>query len=127
MRDYISPSLDTTISASGYMAYFFATHPDQWDLLLNTPELVPNAIEEVVRLTTPIRSFSRYVTEDTEISGTKIEKGSRVMVIYGSANRDETFWDEPDRFRQVAKLEAEEIKTRKELILGLVLVEDLHE
>ena len=98
MRDYISPSLDTTISASGYMAYFFATHPDQWDLLLSNPDLVPNAIEEVVRLTTPIRSFSRYVAEDTEISGTKIEKGSRVMVIYGSANRDETYWVEPDRF-----------------------------
>ena len=60
--------------------------------------MVPNAIEEVVRLTTPIRSFSRYVSKDTEISGTKIEKGSRVMVIYGSANRDETFWDEPDSF-----------------------------
>ena len=38
------------------------------------------------------------MSEDTEISGTKIEKGSRVMVIYGSANRDETFGDEPDRF-----------------------------
>ena len=68
MRDYISPSLDTTISASGYMAYFFATEPDQWELLLSTPDLVPNAIEEVVRLQT-YRSFSRYVAEDAEISG----------------------------------------------------------
>ena len=106
MRDYISPSLDTTISASGFIPYLFAQNPDQWELLQARPDLIPNAVEEVVRLASPIRSFSRYVAEDTEVSGVPVPRGSRMMVIYGSANRDETFWDEPDRFditREVRK------------------------
>ena len=98
MRDYISPSLDTTISASGFIPYLFAENPDQWELLQAQPHLIDSAVEEVTRLSSPIRSFSRYVAEDTELSGVPIPKGSRMMVLYGSANRDETYWDDPDRF-----------------------------
>lgn len=98
MRDYISPSLDTTISASGFIAYLFAENPDQWALLQAQPDLIPNAVEEVVRLSSPIRSFSRVVAEDTELSGVPLAKGARIMVVYGSANRDDLFWDAPDRF-----------------------------
>lgn len=106
MRDYIAPSLDTTISASGFIAYLFAKNPDQWALLQDQPDLIPNAVEEVVRLASPIRSFSRYVAQDTEIAGVPVPEGARIMVVYGSANRDERFWDDPDRFditRQVRK------------------------
>ena len=98
MRDYISPSLDTTISASGFIPWLFATFPDQWELLRARPDLVQNAVEEVVRLASPVRSFSRSVAEETELAGVKLEKGARVMVLYGSANRDEAVWEEPDRF-----------------------------
>jgi len=98
MRDYINPSLDTTISATGYAAYLFATNPDQWDLVRRDPTLAANAIEEVVRLATPIRAFSRYVTEDTEVAGVAMAKGDRVLVIYASANRDGAVFVEPDKF-----------------------------
>lgn len=106
MRDYISPSLDTTISAAGFIPYLFARNPEQWELLQQQPGLIPNAVEEIVRIASPIRSFSRYVAKDTEISGIPVPEGARMMVIFGSANRDETFWEAPDRFdirREVRK------------------------
>lgn len=98
MRDYINPSLDTTISAAGFAAYYFAKFPDQWNRLREDPDLVPNAIEEVVRMATPIRAFSRYVAEDTEVEGVALPEGSRIIAIYASANRDTDQWDEPDVF-----------------------------
>lgn len=89
MRDYINPSLDTTISATGQAVWFFANNPDQWDKVRADPSLIANAIEEVVRLATPIRAFSRYVVNATELSGIELPAASRVLVIYASANRDE--------------------------------------
>ena len=98
MRDYIAPSLDTTISAAGFMAVLFAQNPDQWARLRAEPALVPNAVEEIVRLATPIRSLSRYVATETELSGVTLPEGSRMIVIYASANRDQRVWDNPDDF-----------------------------
>jgi len=98
VRDYINPSLDTTMSTLGFAAYYFATFPDQWELLRNDPSLTPNAVEEIMRMATPIRAFSRYVAEDTELAGVAITKGARIIAIYASANRDETVFPEPDRF-----------------------------
>lgn len=98
MRDYINPSLDTTVSAAGFAAYYFAKFPEQWDILRDEPGLAANAVEEVVRMATPIRAFSRYVNEETEISGVCLPQGARVLAIYASANRDETAWDAPDCF-----------------------------
>ncbi len=98
MRDYINPSLDTTVSAAGFAAYYFAKFPDQWDLLRDQPDLIPNAVEEIVRMATPIRAFSRYVAEDTQVCGIEMAQGTRVLAIYASANRDEAVWETPDRF-----------------------------
>jgi cytochrome P450/ferredoxin-NADP reductase len=98
MRDYINPSLDTTISSTGQAIKFFADAPDQWALVRERPELIPNAVEEVVRLASPIRAFTRFVAEDAEVAGVPIPQGSRVMVMYASANRDERKYADPDRF-----------------------------
>ena len=98
MRDYIAPSLDTTISAIGYGIRLFAENPDQWTALRDDRGLVKSAIEEIVRLNTPIRSFTRFVTEDTEIGGVAIDKGTRVLVVYGAANRDPTKFRDPNLF-----------------------------
>lgn len=104
MRDYIVPRLDTTMSATGFTAYLFARNPDQWDLLREQPELVPNAVEEVVRLASPIRSFSRYISHDTELAGVSLPEGGRMMVVYGAANRDERVFEHPDSFDITRKL-----------------------
>ncbi|WGI22566.1 cytochrome P450 [Amylibacter sp. IMCC11727] len=98
MRDYINPSLDTTISALGFAAYHFAKDPAQWDILRDDPSLIPNAIEEIVRLSTPIRAFSRFVAEDYAMSGVTLPQGSRVIVVYASANRDPRVFENPDTF-----------------------------
>lgn len=98
MRDYINPSLDTTISTTGQIIKFFAEHPDQWDAVREDPSLIPNAVEEAVRMATPIRAFTRYAIEDSEIAGHMIPEGKRVIVIYASANRDHRKFPDPDRF-----------------------------
>jgi cytochrome P450 len=98
MRDYIAPSLDTTISAIGYAVALFARHPREWHRLREEPSLTGNAIEEVVRLNSPIRAFTRFVTQDTEVAGVPLSAGARVLVCYGAANRDPRRFEDPDRF-----------------------------
>ncbi len=98
MRDYIPPSLDTTISAIGYGIKLFAENPEQWNKLRDNRKLMRNAIEEIVRLNTPIRAFTRYVTEDINIAGIDLSANSRVLVVYGAANRDPQRFDKPDTF-----------------------------
>ena len=98
MRDYIAPSLDTTISAIGYGIKLFAEQPEQWRKLRADRDLMKNAIEEIVRLNTPIRAFTRYVAKDTEIEGVLLKKDSRVLVVFGAANRDPARFPEPHAF-----------------------------
>ena len=98
MRDYIAPSLDTTISAIGFGIMLFAQNPDQWDKLRDNRELMKNAIEEIVRLNTPIRAFTRYVSQSTEVAGTTIEKNTRVLMAFGAANRDSSRFPNPNDF-----------------------------
>ena len=98
MIDYLAPSLDTTISAISSALYLFATHPEQWQALRRDPTLVANALNEVVRIESPLRAFSRKTLANTEIDGYSIPRGARVLVVYASANRDEREWVDPDAF-----------------------------
>ena len=90
IRDYINPSLDTTISALGHLLFHLGSNPDLWEALKDNPSLAQNAAHEAVRIGTPIRSFSRTTARDVEIEGQRLPKGARVMMLYASANRDET-------------------------------------
>ena len=98
MVDYIAPSLDTTISAISNALYLLATHPEQWELLKSDRTLLTSAVNEVVRVESPLRAFARGVRADTELGGVALPSGSRVLVIYASANRDELEWDDPETF-----------------------------
>jgi cytochrome P450 len=98
MVDYLAPSIDTTMSAISNALYLFATHPEQWHLLKSEPELMPNAINEVVRYEPPLRAFARRAGRRTEIDGVKIASGAWVLVMYASANRDEREWNDPHVF-----------------------------
>ncbi|MCJ0978404.1 cytochrome P450 [Rhodococcus sp. ARC_M12] len=98
MIDYLGPSLDTTIGAISGALDLFARHPEQWQAIRQDPDLIPNAINEVVRYESPIRAFSRRAVRDVDIDGARVPKGARVLVVYASANRDEREWDRPDEF-----------------------------
>lgn len=94
----VLPSLDTTIFAKGNLVYNLGTNPDQWQLLRERPDLIPSAVLEGVRHSAIVRWFSRYAIEDYAIGDNVIPAGSRVMIMYGSANRDERRYPDPDRF-----------------------------
>jgi cytochrome P450 len=59
---------------------------------------MPGAINEVLRIESPIQVFSRYLVRDAEVEGVRLPQGSRALVMYGSANRDEGKWQDPERF-----------------------------
>jgi cytochrome P450 len=98
MIDYLGPSLDTTVFAMSNALYLFAQHPEQWDALRADPSLMTSAINEVLRIESPIQGFSRYVTADYNIEDVTLPQGSRAIVLFASANRDERKWDRPERF-----------------------------
>lgn len=96
--NFTGPAMDTTISLIGHAVWRFATTPDQWELVRRDRTLVAQALMEVLRLDAPIQMFTRFVRRDTEIEGVPIAEGSRVVVMYGAANRDARQYPEPDRF-----------------------------
>ncbi|MCB1340128.1 MAG: cytochrome P450 [Pseudooceanicola sp.] len=97
-RDYIAPSLDTTIFATGHLLHGLGRNPDQWQALRDNPSLIGNAINEAVRHESPIRGFTRYAARDYDVDGTVIPQGDRALILYASANRDERRWPDADRF-----------------------------
>ncbi|MGH7858545.1 MAG: cytochrome P450, partial [Candidatus Binatia bacterium] len=73
-------------------------HPDQRDRLARDPSLIPTAVEEMLRVVSPVMHFRRTATRDTELRGQKIREGDKVVMWYVSANRDEDVFPDPDRF-----------------------------
>jgi cytochrome P450 len=73
-------------------------NPDQRDLLLQDPSLIPGAVEESLRMFPAFAHFRRTATCDTELHGQKVKEGEKVVMWYVSSNRDETRYEDPDRF-----------------------------
>jgi len=96
--DFIAPSLDTTILASTYMLWLLGENPAAWQRLRREPELIPAAVVESVRLSSPIRGFTRYVSRDAEVAGVRMRAGERAVLLVGAANMDERQYPEPGRF-----------------------------
>ena len=74
------------------------SHPEQCSQLVDDPSLIPGAVEEMLRWTSPVTHMARIATEDVELRGRLIKKGESVVMFYGSANRDERRWDAPEVF-----------------------------
>ena len=90
---------ETTRNAISGAVLAFCEHPDAWDRLRSHPELVPDAVEEILRWVSPITHFARVATQDSEVRGITIPAGDFVALYFASANRDEDVFDEPFRFR----------------------------
>ena len=87
---------ETTTNLIGNGTLALLRHPDQLDLLRRRPELLPGAIEELLRFDSPVQRVRRITTRDIVIGGRDIPKGTPVTAFLGSANRDPAQWDRPD-------------------------------
>jgi cytochrome P450 family 142 subfamily A polypeptide 1 len=74
-------------------------NPEARRQLAENPSKIPAAVEEMVRLVSPVHSFGRTVLRDTAIRGKEMEAGQQVLVLYPSANRDAEQFEDPDTFR----------------------------
>ncbi|RDI62787.1 cytochrome P450 [Nocardia pseudobrasiliensis] len=98
MSAYACAGLDTTIAGVAGTLWLLAENPEQWAAVRRDHTLVPAAFLEGIRMETPIQCFSRVTTDDVAIEDRVIPAGSRVVVSYASANRDERHYPDPDRY-----------------------------
>ena len=90
---------ETTRNLISGGALALARHPEQRARLLDDPGLLPNAVEEMLRFVSPVRSFARHATEDCTLRGKTVRAGDALVLFYGSANRDEAvFGADADAF-----------------------------
>jgi cytochrome P450 len=89
---------ETTTRLIGFIGELLAEHPEQRRQLADDFSLIPRAIEEVLRYEAPSPVQARYVAHDTECRGEKIPEGSVMLLLNGSANRDERHFDDGERF-----------------------------
>jgi cytochrome P450 len=89
--------IDSTGALLGNTINAFVDNPDQWELLRGQPDLIPNAVEELLRHGTPFRWFYRRTRSEVEIGGATIPAGARVSVMLDSANRDPRQFPDPHR------------------------------
>jgi len=86
----------TKLMGNGVMA--FHHNPDQWDMVLADPGLIPGAIEEMLRLNPPSQYQGRFTTRDVVLEGGTIPAGSPTLLVTGAATRDPRAYDRPDAF-----------------------------
>lgn len=90
---------ETTRNAISGGLLAFCEYPGEWAKLRDRPELLPDAVEEILRWVSPISHFTRVATEDYRLRGADIRAGEQLALYYASANRDEEVFDDPFRFR----------------------------
>lgn len=90
---------ETTVGGIGGMLYRVAKDTGVRDRLLADPSLLPGAVEESLRLESPLMGLGRMTVRDTTLAGVAIPEAERVMLLYGAANRDPAVFEDPERFR----------------------------
>ena len=89
-------AIDTTKHSIGHVMHLLGTRPDLRKAVIDQPRLIPLLIEESLRINPPSFAVGRYVARDTELAGTAVKQGQRVLIVYGFANRDGSAFAEPD-------------------------------
>ena len=98
LRLLLPAGVETTYRATGNMLFSLLSNPEQLAAVRADRDLVPQTIEESLRLETPLLNITRLATRDTELSGVSIPASSTVMLMLAAANRDESRYAEPDEF-----------------------------
>jgi len=89
---------ETTTNLLGNMVLALLNHPQQWRRLQDNPQLIPSAVEEVLRFDSPVQGFYRTVVQRYTVAGSEIPAGSRVPLLFAAGNRDPRHFDAPDEF-----------------------------
>ncbi len=95
---FIAGGAETTRTAISHGIRAFIDHPEQWEELAAKPELIDSAVEEVLRWVTPLNNFFRMALTDDVVGGQSIAAGDRIIMLYPSANRDESVFEDPFAF-----------------------------
>ncbi len=93
-----SAGIDTTSMFTGWAGKTLSDHPDQRQILVDDPSVIPNAVEEILRFESPSYHVARYSVSDTEFHGRTVPANSCVVGLQGSANRDERVFENPEVF-----------------------------
>ncbi len=99
MATLFSAGGESTASLIGSAAYVLTSRPDIQDQLRGNPDLLATFLEEVLRYEPPFRGHYRHVVKDTTLCDVDLEAGSRLVLLWGAANRDPSHFDEPNEFR----------------------------
>jgi cytochrome P450 len=90
---------ETTRNAISGGVLAFCEYPEEWDRLRAHPELMPDAVDEILRWVSPITHFARVASQDSEVHGKTIDAGDQLALYFASANRDEDVFEDPFTFR----------------------------
>lgn len=95
---YLHAGMDTTVSSVSSALLLFGQHSDAWEAVRADRSLLAGAVNEAIRLYSPVQRYTRVTTAPTSIGGVDIPADSRVLILIGSANRDGHRFVDPDRF-----------------------------
>jgi cytochrome P450 len=99
VRSLLTAGLDTTVNGFANAVLAFATHREQWRLVLGDPALIKPAFDEVLRWESPVQTFFRTTTRPVAVAGASVPEGAKVLLFLGAANRDPRKWPDPDAFQ----------------------------
>jgi cytochrome P450 len=95
----IGGAIETTVSAIGFAVYLLGQFPEERRKLIDHPELVLSAVEEVLRMNSPVNASARTLKKPFEVEGVTLPAGDRVLLLVDSANYDDTVFEDPQQFR----------------------------
>jgi cytochrome P450 len=98
LQQFLVAGNETTANLIASAIMLLIQNPDQLELVRKDRSLIPNMIEEALRIESPVQTLFRMAKCDTEVGGVPIPKGARVAVSYAAANRDPAVFPDPDRF-----------------------------
>jgi cytochrome P450 len=94
----LAAGFETTVNLLGNGIKMLLDHPQHLETLAARPELWPNAVEEILRLDSPVQMSARFAKRDVDVAGTTVPRGGLVVLYLAAANRDPKVFDDPDRF-----------------------------